>query len=117
MDERSLHERRHHSSRWPTSAAGGIGQLWGHEQRCAATVSSCRALLRPTRGRAASQRACAGARWSVAAGWRTAAGVRMLAQLGVNEEDLLPLLGAYASAGADVWMSPAAPSGCCIASR
>ncbi len=33
----------------------------------------------------------------------------MLAQLGMNEADLLPLLGAYALAGTDVWMSPAAP--------
>ncbi len=36
--------------------------------------------------------------------------VRLLAQLGMNEEDLLPLLQAYATAGTEVWMSPAAPA-------
>ena len=35
--------------------------------------------------------------------------VRMLAQLGMTEADLLPLLEAFASAGTDMWMSPAAP--------
>lgn len=35
--------------------------------------------------------------------------VRLLAQLGMSETDLLPLLGAYASAGMDVWMPPTAP--------
>lgn len=35
--------------------------------------------------------------------------VHLLVQRGMNEDDLLPLLQAYASAGAEVWMSPTAP--------
>jgi signal transduction histidine kinase len=36
--------------------------------------------------------------------------VRLLAQRGMNEQDLLPLLQVYASADAEVWMSAAAPA-------
>ena len=111
MDERSLHE-----AAAPLIALARIWQQVGSAS-CGAASSAALPLLVQLLTLCSAQRgavllprgpALAQLGASLPAG-ALLQEVRLLAQLGMSEEDLLPLLGAYASVGTDVWMSPAAP--------